>query len=68
MGSIVVRAGRKTGPTGTLQQDDTFSSAEAPRGDSLDVTPWLGHVSLEGVHGTVELSEPEIAVSESGTP
>ena len=57
MGSIVVRAGRKTRPTRTLPQDDTFLSAEADSGGGLAVAPPVGHVSLEGVHGTVELPD-----------
>ncbi len=54
---IVVRAGGKTGPTGTLPQADTFLSAAADSGGGIAVAPSVGHVSLEGVHGSVELPD-----------
>ena len=59
MGSTVrvVRVGRKARPKRTLRQDDTFLSAEADTGGSIAVAPRVSQISLEEVHGTVEVPD-----------
>ncbi len=56
MGSIVrwFRAGKKTQPTGTIRQTDASLPVAADAG-GIAVAPPVGNVSLEGVHGSVEL-------------
>jgi manganese transport protein len=49
-------AGRETRPMKTPQQGDAFLSAEAQSG-GVAVAPPADHVSLEGVHGSVQLPD-----------
>ena len=50
-----IRPGKTTRPTRTLPQAGTFSSAEADSGGGVAVATPVSQVSLEEVHGTVEV-------------